>query len=195
MRFHQSLGGDAQEHLVARGLEKAGAAFGLGSVPGDDPEWSQYAGMLAIPYWNPKGECVTIRFRATRQDAKPKYLQPAGSDITIYNLKALKSPSNTIVVTEGEFDCMTLSLMGFAAIGIPGANAWKHHYARLLDGFENVIAWGDPDDAGKKFNEDIMRSVRRAVPARLSGDINDIYNTDDGFVAITTAFQRAGGQL
>lgn len=194
--FQDSLGGSALEYLEARGLAGVAGQAGLGVVPGDaGPEWEKYSGMLAIPYFTVDGEVVSLRFRTLEDDdPRPKYLQPSGSDITIYNMPALNRPTRSVIITEGELDALTLESYGYTAIGIPGANAWKRHYARALDGFGAVIAWGDPDEAGKKLNEEILSSIRRATTAHLNADINDTAkNSPMGFAEIAQAYARAGG--
>lgn len=195
-KFRRSLGDSARAYLDGRGLLGAAHGAGLGEVPDDgDPQWAKYVGMLAIPYYTLDREVVSIRFRTIDpDDSRPKYLQPPGSEITIYNMPALAKPSSSVIITEGELDCLTLAGQGYTAIGVPGANAWKRHYSRALDGFPTVIAWGDPDDAGRKFNEEIVASIRRATTAHLTADINDTAQTPMGFVEIAQAFRRAGGR-
>lgn len=150
--------------------------------------------MLSIPYLTIDREVVSIRFRTLDpEDGRPKYLQPAGSEITIYNMPALARNHKTVIITEGEFDCLTLEDLGYTAIGMPGANAWKPHYSRALDGFQRVIVAGDPDEAGQKFNETIMSSIRRATAMHMKADINDTANQPGGFLEIGEAFARAGG--
>lgn len=193
--FQASLDDTARTYLASRDLGDAPEMYGVGLVPGEpEPEWAQYTGMLAIPYYTVEKQVVSIRFRTIDpDDRRPKYLQPPGSEITIYNMPALAKRSKTIIITEGEIDCMTLDKMGYAAIGMPGANSWKPHYARALDSYERVIVWGDPDEAGQKFNETIMASIRRATSAHLVADINDTYRQDGGMFQIIDAFERAGG--
>lgn len=194
--FQESLGDVGREYLEGRGLAGVALGAGLGRVP-DDPglEWERYRGMLSIPYLTVDREVVCIRFRAIDPDnTGPKYLQPPGSEITIYNMPALARNSKTIIITEGELDCLTLESLGYTAIGMPGANSWKPHYSRALDGFRNVIVAGDPDEAGQKFNETIMSSIRRATAMHLKQDINDTAMQPGGFLEIGAAFDRAGGE-
>jgi len=194
--FQASLGDAGREYLEGRGLLEVAERAGLGRVPGDPgPEWGRYAGMLAIPYLTVDREVVSIRFRSIDPErGGPKYLQPPGSEITIYNMPTLASNSRTVIITEGELDCLTLTSLDYTAIGMPGANAWKPHYSRALDGFERVIVAGDPDDAGQKFNETIMSSIRRATAMHLKADINDTANEPGGFLEIAEAFAKAGGK-
>lgn len=147
--------------------------------------------MLSIPYATASGDVVNIRFR-NLSDSGPKYLQLPGTPVGPYNLKAVAGTADTVVITEGEFDAVTLAALGIAAIGMPGASSWKHHYARLLDGVSNVIVWGDPDDAGRKFNAEIQKSIPRAMAAYMEKDINDTY-VQDGPMPILEAYSKAGG--
>lgn len=156
------------------------------------PAWHPYRGRLAIPFFNGNGDCVLIRFRDLTGSSPAKYLQIADSRNVPYNMPALISGARTIIVCEGELDALTLTGMGFAAIGITGASAWKPHYRKLLDPFERVIVWGDPDDAGRAFNSTVKQSVRQAQPAYLETDINDSY-INDGGMEIISAFAEAGG--
>lgn len=93
----------------------------------------------------------------------------------------------------GNCDALTLEALGYTAIGMPGANSWKPHYSRALDGFQRVIVAGDPDEAGQKFNETIMSSIRRATAMHMKADINDTANQPGGFLEIAEAFAKAGG--
>ena len=194
--FQASLGDAGREYLEGRGLAEVAGAAGLGLVPGDtSPEWEKYKGMISLPYLTVDREVVGIRFRTIDpNDPRPKYLQPPGSETSIYNMVALARNHKTIIVTEGELDCLALEALGYTAIGMPGANSWKPHYSRALDGFQKVIVAGDPDEAGQKFNETIMSSVRRATAMHLKQDINDTALKPGGFLEIAEAFSRAGGE-
>lgn len=193
--FAASLDDEGREYLEGRGLAEVATAAGLGRVPGDSgPEWERYVGMLSIPYLTVDREVVSIRFRTIDpEDSRPKYLQPPGSEITIYGMSALARNHKTVIITEGELDCLTLEALGYTAIGMPGANSWKPHYSRALDGFQRVIVAGDPDEAGQKFNETIMSSIRRATAMHMKADINDTANQPGGFLEIAEAFAKAGG--
>lgn len=195
MMFRQSLGDAALAYLEGRGIADQADGHGLGEVPQDvDIEWQPYRGMLAIPYWLPGGTCMAIKFRRMG-DEKPKYLNTTGSTVPPYNVGVVAKATDTIVITEGEIEVITLSAMGIPAIGIAGSNAWKPHYARLIDGIPNVVIFGDPDDAGRKFNEEVQQSIQRAVPAYMERDINDTYVQDGilGAIAIQEAIKKAGG--
>ena len=194
--FQESLGDVGREYLEGRGLAGVALGAGLGRVP-DDPgvEWERYRGMLSIPYLTVDREVINIRFRTIDpEDGRPKYLGLPALDTTPYNMPALARNQKTVIITEGELDCLTLEGLGYTAISIPGSNNWKPHYARALDGFQRVIVAGDPDEAGQKFNETIMSSIRRATAMHLKQDINDTAMQPGGFLEIGAAFDRAGGE-
>lgn len=194
-QFHAALGGVALEYLEKRGLSEAALGARLGVVPDDaSPAWHPYRGRLSIPFFNANGDCVLIRFRDLTGTSPAKYLQIADSRNVPYNIPALLSGARTINVCEGELDALTLTALGYAAIGITGANGWKPHYRKLLDPFDRVVVWGDNDDAGRAFNSAVRASDRRAEPAYLESDINDTF-VNDGELPILSAFTEAGGIL
>jgi len=149
---------------------------------------------LAIPFIGPKGNVYDIRFRCIQDhDCKeascPKYLGVDGVETRPYNVRALVAPTDYIFVTEGELDAATLTVCGWPAVGLPGANSWKKHYPRLFSGFSKVILVADGDDAGKK----LASTFRRALPSSSSvivcgqgDDINSVYVREgrEGLVAL-----------
>lgn len=123
-------------------------------LPGHEP----YKGRLAIPYITPSG-VVDIRFRAMHNE-DPKYMGLVGAKTTMFNTKACFVADKYICVTEGEFDCIMMGVKTeHPTIGIPGANNWKPHYAKILDDFEIVIVLADGDAAGLEFGKKISREL------------------------------------
>ena len=123
-------------------------------LPGHEP----YKGRLAIPYITPSG-VVDIRFRALGND-DPKYMGLVGAKTTMFNTQACFVADKYICVTEGEFDCIMMSSKTtHPTVGIPGANNWKPHYAKILDDFDIVIVLADGDAAGLEFGKKISREL------------------------------------
>lgn len=194
LTFNRSLGDEARSYLEGRGIAGAVAAHGLGQVPPDsDLEWAPYRGMLTLPFFAAGGDVVNIRFRRIGP-GEPKYLQLAGVTPGPYNLKVLAEDHRTVVVAEGEIEVLTLAELGIPAVGMPGVHTWKSFYRHLFDGIDNVIIWGDPDEAGRKFNAELQKSLPAAGVAYMEKDINDTY-TQDGIGPILAAFEKAGGSL
>jgi DNA primase len=149
----------AQEYLSSRSLSVEEAnIFHLGVVEDPLPGHEAYKGRLAIPYITPSG-VVDIRFRGIHNE-DPKYMGLVGAKTTMFNTQACFVADKYICVTEGEFDCIMMSVKTMhPTIGIPGANNWKSHYAKILDDFEIVIVLADGDAAGLEFGKKISREL------------------------------------
>ena len=149
----------AAEYLSSRHLSVEEAnIFHLGVVEDPLPGHEPYKGRLAIPYITPSG-VVDIRFRGMHNE-DPKYMGLVGAKTTMFNTKACFVADKYICVTEGEFDCIMMGVKTqHPTIGIPGANNWKPHYAKILDDFEIVIVLADGDAAGLEFGKKISREL------------------------------------
>lgn len=147
----------AAEYLDDRGITEdtaVSARLGVVDEPiyGDDD--SAY-NRLAIPYVTRAG-VVCFRYRCLRnhrcdEDRCPKYLGGLGVAPRIYNVGHLVTAGNSICVTEGELDALTLVQLGYDAVGIPGAQTWKPHWARLFEDFDRILVFVDGDSGGEKF--------------------------------------------
>lgn len=154
----------------------------LGYVdPATAPEgWDRHHGRIAIPYLNVKGDVVWIKFRATPENGPEadKYSQEAGGGTPLFNTIALSAPGDLIVLCEGEFDVITLTALGIPAVGIPGANNWKDHFYRCLQGWARVVMFYDGDKPGRELVKVIKKKIPDLIPMAPPGghhDINDAY--------------------
>lgn len=166
----------AEEYLSQRSLtvEEAGI-FHLGVVHDPLPGHEGYVGRISIPYITPSG-VVDIRFRSINGES-PKYLGLVGAKTTIFNTQACFASNDYICVTEGEFDCIIMSVKTqHPTIGIPGATNWKPHYARVLDDFDIVVVLADGDKAGNEFAKKITKELRNVnIIAMPTGeDVNSL---------------------
>lgn len=135
--------------------------FMLGAVVNPAVLDEDAKGMISIPYLTPAGP-VALRFRRPpAKETGPKYWQPEGSVLTIFNVNAFFASEETIAITEGEMDAITLVQAGIPAVGIPGASAWKPHFKLLFEGFQSVLICADNDDtgAGRKFAAKVSQNV------------------------------------
>ena len=194
----------AGDWLERRGIsEEVAATFRVGVVADPHPGHERMAGWLAIPYLGRsltgESQVRSIRFRCIQdhscKEAKHgKYQTLPGDAARMFNTRAVHHARDEIHITEGEMDTMILAQCGLHSVAIPGANAWKDHYPRVLAGFNRVFVWGDPDDAGKNFSALVARSIGRA--ARVvhlspgSGDVNDTYLAG-GKAAILELLERS----
>lgn len=183
--FHAALmeGGAprAVEYLAGRGIDPSTAErFRLGYVATPEPGFERFVGRVAIPNFCAAGHVVGIKFRAIPPDdlnTDRKYDQ-LDVPTRLFNLRALTEAGDVIWVTEGEIDAITLSMLGAPAVAVPGANNWKRHHARILEGFDRVVLIRDDDDAGLDLAKKIgatdlpLLTVR---PPRGFKDVNAAY--------------------
>ena len=166
----------ATEYLATRNLSVDEAQrFHLGVVKDALPGHEQYTGRLAIPYITPSG-VVDIRFRAIG-NADPKYMGMPGAKTSMFNAQVVLTASDYICVTEGEIDCITVSVKtNHPAIGIPGANNWKPFYSKILDDFDTVIVLADGDTAGMDFGKKVSRELSNVNIVQMpeGHDVNSI---------------------
>ena len=166
----------AVEYLATRNLSVEEARrFHLGVVKDALPGHEQYTGRLAIPYITPSG-VVDIRFRAIG-NADPKYMGMPGAKTSMFNAQVVLTASDYICVTEGEIDCITMSVKtNHPAIGIPGANNWKPFYSKILDDFDTVIVLADGDSAGMDFGKKVSRELGNVNIVQMpeGHDVNSI---------------------
>lgn len=150
-------GSPAAEYVVqARGINPhIGARFRLGYVPAGVPGWERFAGRLAVPNLCAAGHVVGIKFRDLTGNSDSKYDQPAAQQSRLYNLRCLAENGSLIVITEGELDAIAVTQLGFPAIGVPGASAWKRRHALLIEGYERVVIVADADKAGRDMAKKI----------------------------------------
>ena len=163
-------------YLAARHLTDPGfnAQFRLGLVPSKPTTegLAQYAGRLAIPYIGPDENVYEIAFRALG-DAEPKYLNTGGVTKRLFNLRALVLADETVSITEGQLDALSLETAGLNAVGVAGVQNWKRHHSRLFAGFREVLVWADNDTPGRDFAERLVREMPQArVISTQSEDVN-----------------------
>jgi len=164
-------------YLESRGITKETAlTFRLGFVKNPEAGHEPYQGKLAIPYLTPSG-VIDIRFRSLNADNGPKYLSRPGASTHIFNVAALNTDSDVLVVCEGEIDTMIATQVGFAAVGLPGANNWKPFYTRVLADWEKIMLFCDGDNAGKEMAKTITRELDNVFPIFMpeNCDVNDVY--------------------
>lgn len=171
-------------YLAGRGVsEEVAALYSLGTVVDPIPGHEQHLGWLSIPYITANGLCVGFKFRRL-DDGKPKYGSPMGQKAHLYNVTDIIKNSTRIVVCEGELDTVVVSgLLHLPAVGVPGVQAFKPHFVKLLGGYETVYVVGDNDvkddgsNPGAEFAKRVASEVMNSQIVNLppSTDINEYY--------------------
>lgn len=183
-RYSQNIDEATLRYLEGRGISKQVAEqFMLGTVVDPAAGHDQCEGWLSIPYITALGIATSVKFRRI-DDGKPKYGQPTGQKLHLYNVSDVTIDSSHIVVCEGELDCVIVSgVLGIPAVGVPGVAAWKPYYAKLLTGFDTVYVVGDNDvkedgsNPGAEFSKRVASEVVNSVIVNLplGMDINEMY--------------------
>jgi DNA primase len=183
-RYSQNIDEATLGYLEGRGISKQVAdQFMLGTVVDPAPGHEQFEGWLSIPYITALGMAVSVKFRRL-DDGKPKYGQPTGQKLHLYNVTDVAVDSSRIVVTEGELDAVIISgILGIPAVGVPGVAAWKPYYAKLMTGFDTVYVVGDNDlkedgtNPGAEFSKRVASEIINShiVQLPLGMDINEFY--------------------
>lgn len=134
-----------------------------------------YEGRLSIPYITPSG-IVDLRFRSINHE-EPKYLSLPNSATRLYNVKAFFEATDWICVCEGEIDTITLTKLGYPAVGIPGVKNIKNHHYRILADFEKVYVFADGDQAGREFAKDLARKLAGVIQIQIpeNEDVNSMF--------------------
>jgi DNA primase len=183
-RYALAISPEALVVLAERGISKEVAAkFQLGTVTDPMNGHEMYEEWISIPYITALDMCVGYKFRRL-DDGKPKYGSPVGQKAHLYNVKDTLSMSPYIVVCEGELDTViTSGVLGIPAVGVPGVQAWKPHFAKLFTGYDTVFIVGDNDikedgtnpgaEFSKRVASEILNSVIVTLPPGM--DINDHY--------------------
>jgi DNA primase len=183
-RYAQEISPEALVALEERGIsELVAAKYQLGTVVDPLNGHEQYAGWISIPYITALGHCVGFKFRRL-DGGLPKYGSPTGQKAHLYNVNDTTILSKHIVVCEGELDTVIVSgVLGIPAVGIPGVQAWKPHFSKLLAGYDSVYIVGDNDvkedgsnpgqDFAKRVQQEVLNGVLVSLPPNM--DINDYY--------------------
>jgi DNA primase len=172
--------GVADEYLASRGISRAIAEnHRLGVVVDPLPGHERMVGRLVIPYLGYRNAVSGLRFRSL-DGRDPKYLGLPGVDLRLYGVRSLHEAGDSIHITEGELDAISLGACDLRAVGVPGVKAWKAYHSRLFAGFGRVFIWGDGDDPGREFAQKLSRELDASVvvPMPDGMDVNSLLVQD-----------------
>lgn len=114
------------------------------------------------------------QLRAVLPSMPPKYVGLDGDTPGIFNSDVLPSAS-TVVICEGELDCMLMDQAGYSAVtSTAGAGSWKPEWARFFVHCPTVYLLFDNDQAGRDGLRKVHAMLRRAKPLFLPEGIKDV---------------------
>ncbi|WP_386778904.1 toprim domain-containing protein [Longispora fulva] len=159
-------GSPAEEYLHGRAFQSETLERSqIGYVGADVPGFTQYRGMISIPYLTRAG-AVSMKFRHVDDRREPKYLGLPGLEgkPRLYGVTALDRTEDFLVITEGELDRMAADQAGLPAVGLPGVDTWRGPYRQLVikGGYRTVYFLADNDDKGqgRALAEKVAEDVR-----------------------------------
>ncbi len=124
---------------------------------GYDPERDA----ITIPVYK-RGELINIRYRHLNPKATSKYTQEKGCEVWIYNEDGISKGQTKggILITEGEFDCMSAWQAGFKNVVSPASGKDSYGiWLELLDTIPKIYISYDNDKPGKSASLDLAERV------------------------------------
>lgn len=106
---------------------------------------------ISIPVYK-RAELVNIRYRHLNPNATAKYTQEKGCEVWIYNEDGIAKGQSrgSVLITEGEFDCMSAWQAGFKSVISPASGKDSYGvWLELLDTIPRVYVAYDNDKPGK----------------------------------------------
>jgi DNA primase len=162
-KCHNALPDRIRAYLNARGLtDKLISEYELG--------WGQFYGKwwITIPIKNEEGEYAFFKLRQDPEDTSnpDRYKFSAGSGgAALFGWNRLEKNKESIVICEGEFDCMLLSANGIPAItSTAGAKTFKDEWIPKLKKLKKVYVCFDKDKTGEEASDGLISRLNEALP-------------------------------
>ena len=154
---------------------------------------------VVFEYRNELGEHLANKYRKTKKSEGPKMWFEKGTNVnTLFNMDKINL-SETLLITEGEFDCLSAIESGFKnAVSIPsgvnGTNEWITSNWTFIEQFEEIIIWFDNDEAGIKGAREVFNrlpnSSVKIVRCEVANDINELLHKY-GKLAVLKQIEKA----
>lgn len=149
---------------------------------------------IVIPVHNENGKIIFNKYRRNplQIDVKPKYLYDRGSKTALYGLHRIED-AKTVLVTEGEMDCLVAWSHNIPAVsGTGGANTFLEEWGKYFIDKEVILCF-DNDLAGGEGMVNALKVIPHAkivfIPDRAGvKDISDyVQNGGDLHSLLRTA--------
>ena len=154
---------------------------------------------VVFEYRNELGEHLANKYRKTKKSEGPKMWFEKGTNVnTLFNMDKVNL-SETLLITEGEFDCLSAIESGFKNTvsipsGVNGTNEWITSNWTFIEQFEEIIIWFDNDEAGIKGAREVFNRLPNAsvkiVRCEVANDINELLHKY-GRLAVLKQIEKA----
>jgi DNA primase len=146
------------------------------------PQHEGFEGWISIPYRDGAGRPLGVRLRNPNK-GKLRYISPLVPP-SIFAVGYCSKVYENLVITEGEFDCITVHKMGMKAVGLPGSASWRREWRWLFRHVDPVIIAVDNDEAGIILRTQIAKNLgdvgihTRIIKFPEDEDVNSLYVKD-----------------
>lgn len=154
---------------------------------------------VVFEYRNELGEHLANKYRKTKKSEGPKMWFEKGTNVnTLFNMDKINL-SETLLITEGEFDCLSAIESGFKNTvsipsGVNGTNEWITSNWTFIEQFEEIIIWFDNDEAGIKGSREVFNRLPnksvKIVRCEVANDINELLHKY-GKLAVLKQIEKA----
>lgn len=152
-----------------------------------DANWFGTPAVL-IPYCTSQGQDLPPRYRVAVR-AKDRFRWEQGAKTTLYGLLnwAKIVQKGMAILVEGETDTVSLSYMGYLALGIPGASNFKDEWADFLKDLEFLYLWVEPDQIGERLAQKMqallpqLRLIKAPSGIKDANELLQRYPDEAGF--------------
>ena len=192
-RCHQALPDIIRRYLNDRGItDEFIARFKLG--------WGEFYGKMWITIPIPKkdapGEYAALKLRrdpeASDEALSKMMTWPRGASVELFDWQMFKG-TTSLVICEGEFDCIVLLSKGIPAItSTGGCGTFKQEWVKDFTNLESVCVCYDSDDAGEKGASHTIELLKSIETLKLY-QIHLPMDMGAGLKDVTDYFTRYGG--
>lgn len=154
---------------------------------------------VVFEYRNELGEHLANKYRKTKKSEGPKMWFEKGTNVnTLFNMDKVNL-SETLLITEGEFDCLSAIESGFKNTvsipsGVNSTNEWITSNWTFIEQFEEIIIWFDNDEPGIKGSREVFNRLPNAsvkiVRCEVANDINELLHKY-GKLAVLKQIEKA----
>lgn len=169
-------------YLKSRGItEETMRAFRLGEMAGNAPPFHKLQdnpGTIVFPSFrvndDAPAELISVKYLALKRDIgkdgkdiKHTQLSGSGFESVLFGWQALDSMTRTVVLTEGEIDCLSLHQLGFSALSLPMGGGggekqkWVLNEYPFLERFDDIYLCTDMDKSGLEAKMELVERLGR----------------------------------
>lgn len=187
-----------QAYLHNRGLiPETWNIYKLGFGQTFHPVHREQQPAIFIPWFSPDGQqimAIQHRFIDPSLEKQERYSLKPGSSPLLFGLHAL-TPAETLIIVEGEFNCMALHQEGYQAVSV-GSESNRATRGRIelisdyLPSYDHLFIWFDQPEFGEQFAGELSEQApfrtRVSIMDCVGADANELLIMGDLSKTLTT---------